>query len=351
MKTFGLLVTIALVLPLAACERRDRCDSGGWCDGTTPVVACYRDRDCPTNDYCDQYGACVPIGPIPPGRGTGGSGTATGAGGSHGTGGVTGHDGGVDAIGTGGSHAGAGGVTGSGGGSVSSTGGTGAGGSRTAFGGSTGTGAGGSGAGGTTTPPGDAGVPPTCGTDGGPSCHHGSTPVCQFNHECGLTGRCIDGECQAGCTVTTDCGTGQVCTAGYCVTSTTSGGQCVFNADCAGSATCINGYCHADCATSADCAAHGQAQDVCVAGICQPSSGPQPQCRASSDCVGVHVTEDVCVDAVCRTPCLSDTDCCDGSSGTICQMGYCVTSHEAAPQCHVTTDCSTAQTCIDATCE
>ena len=38
MKTFGLLVTIALVLPLAACERRDRCDSGGWCDGTTPVV-------------------------------------------------------------------------------------------------------------------------------------------------------------------------------------------------------------------------------------------------------------------------------------------------------------------------
>jgi len=200
-------------------------------------------------------------------------------------------------------------------------------------------------------PPGDAGAPHTCGADGGASCHPGTTPVCQFNHDCGLTGRCVDGECQAGCTANADCGTGQVCTAGYCVTSTTSGGQCVFNADCAGSATCINGYCHGDCTTTADCAAHGQAQDVCVAGICQPSSGPQPQCRGNSDCVGVHVTEDVCVDAVCRTPCFSDTDCCDGSSGSICQMGYCVTTHEATPQCHVSTDCATAQTCIDATCE
>jgi hypothetical protein len=125
----------------------------------------------------------------------------------------------------------------------------------------------------------------------------------------------------------------------------------VFNADCAGSATCINGYCHADCATTADCTAHGQGQDVCVAGICQPNGGAQPQCRASSDCVGVHVTEDVCVDAVCRTPCFSNDDCCVGSSGSVCQMGYCVTSHEVAPQCHVTSDCAAAQTCIDATCE
>ena len=44
-------------------------------------------------------------------------------------------------------------------------------------------------------------------------------------------------------------------------------------------------------------------------------------------------------------------DCCDGLSGSVCQMGYCVTAHEATPQCHVSTDCATAQTCIDATCE
>jgi hypothetical protein len=88
-----------------------------------------------------------------------------------------------------------------------------------------------------------------------------------------------------------------------------------------------------------------------VSGICQPNTGAQPQCRGNVDCVGVHVTEDVCVDAVCRTPCFSNDDCCVGSSGSVCQMGYCVTAHEVAPQCHVTTDCAAAQTCIDATCE
>ncbi len=129
MKTFGLFVTIALVIPLAACERRDRCDSGGWCDGTTPVYACYRDRDCPPNNYCDQHGVCIANGPIPPGRGAGGSG-AIGAGGTTGQGGFTGaRDGGLDAPGTGGSHPGAGGATGIGGrgggdAGVSSTGGS-----------------------------------------------------------------------------------------------------------------------------------------------------------------------------------------------------------------------------------
>jgi len=345
MKTFGLFVLIASLLPLAACERRDRCDNGGWCDGTTPTYYCYRDRDCPPDNYCDQQGICVPNGPVPPGRG-GAGGTITGVGGSHGTGGAPGRDGGVDVIGTGGSHPGMGGATGTGGrvdvdGGMISTGGTtGAGGHVMATGGSTGTG-------GVMVPPGDAGAPHICGTDGGPACHPQPTPVCQFDHDCGLTGRCVDGQCQLGCSANTDCGTGQVCTAGYCTTSTTSGGQCVFNSDCSGSATCINGYCHSDCTASAGCPGH----DVCVSGICQPNSGAQPQCRGNTDCVGVHVTEDVCVDAVCRTPCISDTDCCDGSSGTVCQMGYCVTAHEVAPQCHVSTDCAAAQTCIDATCE
>jgi hypothetical protein len=329
MKMFGLFVTIALVLPLAACERRDQCDSGGWCDGTTPVYACYRDRDCPPNNYCDQHGVCVANGPIPPGRGDGGVD-------AHATGGATGQGGSTIS--------GIGGFTGQGGSTVSGTGGF------TGQGGSTISGSGGAtGQGGSTQPPPDAGH--TCGTDGGPSCHPHPTPVCQFNHDCGLTGRCVDGECQPGCAANADCGTGQVCTGGFCTTSTTSGGQCVFNADCSGSATCINGYCHADCTSSADCAAHGAAHDVCVSGICQPNSGPQPECRASVDCVGVHVTEDVCVDAVCRTPCFSNDDCCVGSSGSVCQMGYCVTAHEVAPQCHVSTDCGTALTCIDATCE
>ena len=44
MKMFGLFVTIALVLPLAACERRDRCDSGGWCDGNAGLRLLPRSR-------------------------------------------------------------------------------------------------------------------------------------------------------------------------------------------------------------------------------------------------------------------------------------------------------------------
>jgi hypothetical protein len=123
----------------------------------------------------------------------------------------------------------------------------------------------------------------------------------------------------------------------------------VFNADCGAGRTCINGTCHANCATDIDCPAQGR--DRCLAGICQPDNGPRPQCRASADCVGVHVTVDDCVDAVCRTPCLSDTDCCVGSSGSVCQMGYCVTAHELAPQCRISSECGTGKMCVDATCE
>jgi hypothetical protein len=132
------------------------------------------------------------------------------------------------------------------------------------------------------------------------------------------------------------------------VTPPTSGGQCVFNSDCpAAGMTCINGYCHPGCQADSDC----PAMDRCLGNICQPDTGPQPECRSNGDCIGVHVTEDVCVDAVCRTPCMIDTDCCDGSSGSICRMGYCVTQNEVAPQCKLSTDCASGMTCIDAACQ
>ena len=229
MKTIGLLITIALVLPLAACERRDRCDSGDGATArrrsspataiataprTTTVIntapACH---SAPSRPDGAPAAAATPRALV--GRTEPAAFLAATAASMSGPGAKAE------------SHAGAGGMTGEGGSraidaGTSSTGGTGAGGSGTATGG---TGAGGSGTGGTTVPPGDAGAPHTCGTDGGPSCHPRTPPVCQFNHDCGLTGRCTDGQCQAGCTANADCGTGQVCTAGYCLTSTTSGGQ------------------------------------------------------------------------------------------------------------------------------
>jgi hypothetical protein len=312
MKTLGLLATIAIALPLGGCIERDHCDSQGWCDDNNPSRVCFYDSDC-GKDYLCQGGTCVARLPVPPPRGSGGtSGNVGGAGGRQIDAGVDSRDGGQ-----GGAVIPDGGVPGTGGRPASDGGaGSGAGGSRPVDGGA-------GGAAGAAGQPGTGGATPGC--DAGAGCHP---------HPCESAG---------------DCGTGQVCTGGFCTTPTTSGGQCVFNADCGAGKTCINGTCHANCAVDTDCPAQGR--DRCVGGICQPNTGSSPQCRASADCVGIHVTVDDCVNAVCRTPCLSDTECCVGSSGSICQMGYCVTAHEVAPQCRITSDCGAGTMCIDAACE
>jgi hypothetical protein len=317
MKTLGLLITTAAIaLPLGACVHRDCDEPGQWCDrgGSTNVQVCYLDSDCAPGFRCDAKG-CVARPPIPPERGSGGTGGYTstgGVGGSAGRGsGGTGGTGGAIA-GTGGAAAGTGGA---------SAGMGGAGGSPTCDGGGGG-----------------------AGSSGG--CHPHPVAVCQFNHQCGLAGRCVDGDCQNPCASTSACGTGQVCDQGFCVTPTTSGGQCVFNSDCGAGKTCINGTCHSGCHADSDC----PAADRCVAGICEADTGPSPQCRSNGDCVGLHVTEDVCVDAVCRTECVTDVDCCIGSSGSICQMGFCITAQEAAPQCQISPNCGAGRSCIDALC-
>jgi hypothetical protein len=56
------------------------------------------------------------------------------------------------------------------------------------------------------------------------------------------------------------------------------------------------------------------------------------------------------VNAVCRTLCAGDVDCCEGTSGSYCRAGVCVTAHEAAPQCRVAPDCGQGQSCIDGAC-
>ena len=341
MKTLGLAFMIAVALPLSACRVEGQCDDfngSAYCHGHPPN-SCYSDSDCGSGYVCQDW---VCILPVPPGRDAGygvGGAIATGAGGDI----VTG-TGGRIATGTGGRIAdggmtadtrpGTGGAAGMGG--ASGTGGA----ARVDAGPGVDTG----------TPPGpDAGmVCPDAGADGGGSCRVHPAPVCEYNHQCGLGGRCLDGECQRPCTTDTTCGTGQVCAQGFCQTPTTSGGHCVFNTDCSGgNKTCINGVCHANCHADADCSA----ADRCVGNICQPYTGPTPQCRATADCAGVHVTEDECVNAVCRTPCFTNDDCCVGSSGSVCQMGYCVTEHEVAPMCRLSNDCGTGRVCIDAACE
>lgn len=206
-------------------------------------------------------------------------------------------------------------------------------------------------------PAADAGAPPAAdggspstprdagaGADGAtcPTNTCGAAPVCQFDNQCGPGGRCRNGACEHACATIGDCGTGQVCAEGLCVTPTTPGGQCVYDRDCGGAASCINGVCHARCPNGVSCAAG----DRCVAGVCQPDTGPRPQCRGSAEC---PAGQD-CVNAVCRTPCETDVECCEGSSGSTCRAGVCVTDHEAAPQCRLASQCAAAQSCIDGMC-
>lgn len=191
------------------------------------------------------------------------------------------------------------------------------------------------------TPPRDAGA-----ANDGASCPShmcGATPVCQFDNQCGPAGRCRNGACEHGCGTAADCGTGQTCAGGFCVTPSTPGGQCVYDRDCGGAATCINGNCRARCTSDESCAASG---DRCVAGVCKPDTGPRPQCRASSEC---PAGQD-CINAVCRTPCVADVECCEGTSGSACRAGVCVTEHEVAPQCRLASQCGAAQSCIDGIC-
>jgi hypothetical protein len=181
---------------------------------------------------------------------------------------------------------------------------------------------------------------------GAGSCDGGapSTPVCQFDNQCGVGGRCRNGACERGCHAAGECGTGQTCAGGFCRTAPpTSTGACVYDADCGAAASCINGVCHARCGATAPCASPA---DACVAGVCQPDVGPRPQCRGAADCPAGRA----CVNAVCRASCGADADCCTGSSIGFCRAGVCVTPHEAAPQCHVASDCGAGVDCVDAIC-
>ena len=65
-------------------------------------------------------------------------------------------------------------------------------------------------------------------------------PLCQFNHQCGRSGRCFDGARQTACTSSASCGTGDVCRNGFCQADPNGGDACVFSAQCA-DGICING--------------------------------------------------------------------------------------------------------------
>jgi hypothetical protein len=328
----GPLLIALLVAPLAACTV---CDDGRWRSGGDQASGTAGDDwswpapTPPSTGYAGAGGASdggiTRSGNATAGSaGTAGTAGTSGAAGHGGAGGTSTSTGGSGGASSGGSGGAAGGGGSSGGTNASSAGSSGSGGAGASAGG----GAGGS----------SSGAGGACVCDNGVTTH---PPVCQFDNQCG-SGRCRNGACERSCTSSTTCGTGLICTAGFCQAPSGAGGQCLYDKDCGADASCINGFCHARCTGDPGCGA----ADRCVDAVCQPDVGPQPQCRGNAECPKGQE----CINAICRTPCGADADCCAGSSGPYCRGGVCVTTHEAAPMCKIANDCGLGQSCLDAAC-
>ncbi len=295
--------------PARGCNDDQACWAGYFCDREERVCRgsayCYHNGHCPLPYICDFRGTCVPNKPFSP------------------RGGALAPDGGmslVDAkmppvVTDAGVPSGAGGQTGIGG---QSGGGQNGGEHRD---GHSGANAGG-------------GVPAT-------PTMPGISERCQFNHQCGPQGQCVNGLCQRGCDSDARCGTGELCRAKLCQPAT--GGACVFNADCSSGGTCVNGHCHAHCEGDGICP---NTADMCDLGVCRPDVRPKAQCQSNASCMQGWS----CVNGVCRTPCRSHGECGEDCSGTMCHGGFCVMPQEVAPQCRLGPDCGANGPCIDATC-
>lgn len=189
-----------------------------------------------------------------------------------------------------------------------------------------------------------------CDCGPGKVCNNGvcavSTPNpntgCVFNYECG-TGQCVNNRCQAKCANDMQCGTGDICQAGFCVANPKPVGGCTYNVDCGPNKTCINAACHINCKIDADCT---NPHDFCDSNICKPDWRRVPQCKDNGGCAMAQE----CVNAVCRTHCWANADCGSCVNQPVCQMGYCVAQVEVNPQCKLQKDCPNGQSCVNATC-
>jgi hypothetical protein len=167
-------------------------------------------------------------------------------------------------------------------------------------------------------PPADA-APPTP----DPGTPPGTDPICRHSDQC-QGGRCVEGACQRPCDAEYACGTGQVCSEGFCQPNPEPGDECVYSSDCGPDATCVNGFCHTRCMADDGC---DNPRDRCDRGLCRPDVRPIPQCTGNAQCPA----DRTCVDAVCRNPCRDDSQCGPGCSGTVCSNGFCFMPEELEP--------------------
>lgn len=168
---------------------------------------------------------------------------------------------------------------------------------------------------------------------------------CQFDSQCGAARVCVDGQCYAACTPgVTVCPSGFSCVAGACEPNTLPPNQCTTNANCGANQVCLDSSCVPGCTTDANCGSGF----YCVSGACQPDTRPKPFCTTNAQCLGGST----CVEGVCRSPCNTDMQC-QMISGTApyCRSHFCVTAHEANPECITSVDCSGSAVCSDGVCK
>jgi hypothetical protein len=175
---------------------------------------------------------------------------------------------------------------------------------------------------------------------------------------------------KAGCTVSAECGIGQICQAGTCMPGTF---PCTSNGACGAGGYCSNGTCKNSglCSKDSDCAGFGSSFVCDTRGSCVPSTIPQPPtCQSGSactdglcldgscgscsgDCGGAATcqfdnhcgTGRVCLDAQCTSKCSTAADC---GSAQACKSGVCVP--DTTGFCTKNIDCGTGKACLNNTC-
>ena len=170
----------------------------------------------------------------------------------------------------------------------------------------------------------------------GDHCGPCQSGLCVDDDDCGEGQICVDGQCitPSGCQTDEDCAEAEICVDGECVTPP----GCQTDEDCTEGEICVNGECvpPSECQTDEDC----DDNDACTTDVCDPGSG----------CI--HVPIDTCVDG---DPCTVDScdpeigcvheplDCEDGDPCTIndCFEGECTTA---------AIDCPEGQVCEDGEC-
>ncbi|MEM9691036.1 MAG: hypothetical protein AAGA56_00695 [Myxococcota bacterium] len=100
------------------------------------------------------------------------------------------------------------------------------------------------------------------------TCVNGTCAGCMDANDCGIGQSCVGGQCVTGCTGTQDCPYFSTCTDGQCVEV-----GCQTDRECAAStenglATCVDGECSAPCTSDAECNPGGYRFQACVDSQC-----------------------------------------------------------------------------------